>query len=234
MLCSFGFDALVVSYDRLRYSEFKDLIEHFFKLGIRKYIFIFDYEPNTDSIAILTEKFNTLKQHCSNFGFRGLKIKCALNMNICQGAAFNSSLSRVFANKINKTIFVSLPIFADTVYDSFALDVNYLLYKQHAFPIFTFFDSNIETSGRDFCQKFISNQRIGISLDINYLFSPQNIDIVKEILKSNCMILPSISGDISNYAGVWAYVEHFWKFSSKTDYFKLCSQINKCSDKLIF
>ena len=55
MLCSFGFDTLVVSYDRLRYSEFKDLIEHFFKLGIRKYIFIFDYEPNTDSIAILYE-----------------------------------------------------------------------------------------------------------------------------------------------------------------------------------
>lgn len=234
MFCSLGFDTLLISYDRLHFSEFKDLVEYFFGLGIKNFIFIFDYNPNLDSISLVAEKFSNLKSYSSKFCFRGMKIKCAFNLNICQGAAFNDSLSRIFANRNNKTIFLSLPIFTDTVYDSFALDINHLLYKKRAFPIFTFFDANIETSGRDFCKKFISNPRIGISLDINYIYSPKNHDIVSEILKSNCFILPSVSGDISNYAGTAATIECFIDSYGKNDYFKLCSLINRCSDKVGF
>ena len=234
MFYSLGFDTLLISYDRLHFSAFKDLVEYFFELGIKDFIFIFDYIPTLDSISLFSRKFANLKSYCSDFRFRGMKIKCAFNLNICQGAAFNDSISRIFANKNNKTIFLSLPIFTDTVYDSFARDINHLLYKEHAFPIFTFFDANIETSGRDFCKKFILNSNIGISLDINYIFSPKNHDIVSEILKSNCFILPSVSAEISNYAGVAASIEYFLDSCGKNNYFKLCSLINRCSDKVVF
>lgn len=234
MLYSLGFDTLIISYDRSRFSDFKNLMEHFYSLGIKNFIFIFDYDPTRDTLVQFSEKFNGVKKYCSQFASRRMKIKCAFNLNICRGAAFNSSVTKLYADKSSKSIFVGMPIFTDRVYDSFATDINHLLYRKSAFTVFSFFDLIIETAGRPFCKKFITNPHIGITLDVNYLFNPKNQDVFNEILKSNCLLIPTVSGDISNYAGVGASAEYALNLYGKNKYYKLCSQINKCSVKFGF
>lgn len=232
MITSIGFDTVVISYHRNNF-ELEQTFELLCKLGVKNFIFLFDYDPLIDSIAIFKERFNKLKCYTKSISSR-TKIKCAFNLHICQGAAFNNSTTRLYADKNSKLIFISLPIFTSNNYDPIALDVNHLLYKKSAFPIFTSFEKIIETAGLDFCLKFINNPRIGISVDMNYLLDPKKHNIFKLIIKSNTLILPSFSNHISNYAGIAPSADYAIENYGKASYYKLCSQINKCSLKFRF
>ena len=231
MLTSLGFDTLVVHANRF-YSDIPQTLEAFYALGIKTFLFVFDYDPLYDSIPIIKSKMSEFKKHFANIALRKFKIKCAINLHISHGAAFNDSITQLYYNKSSKAIFISLPLFTDANYDPISLDINHILYKKSALPIFTSFDKIVESSSIEFCSKFINNPRICISTDINYLFNPQKEIFFNKILTSNTLILPSISYNLSNYAGIMAATDFAIDKYGKKAYFNLCSQINKASTKI--
>lgn len=233
MLTSLGFDTLVVHADRF-YSDIHQALDAFYALGIKNFLFVFDYDPLYDSISIIKSKLNNFKILCANTSSHRIKLKCALNLHISQGAAFNDSLTRLYCKKSSKTLLVSLPLFTNSNYDPIALDINHLLYKKSVFPIFTSFEKIVESSSIEFCSKFINNSKIAISIDLNYLFNPQKEEIYTKILHSNSLILPSISKDMATYAGILSLAEFDIKKYGKKSYYGICSQINKASSKLLF
>lgn len=231
MINSLGFDTIIINANRF-YSDINQTLETFYTFGIKNFLFIFDYNPLYDSIPLLKEKMNSFKNIYSHTSLRGLKIKVAFNLNILQGAAFNNSINRIYANKNSKSIFVSLPLFTDTNYEPVALDINHLLYKKSTFLILNSFEKNIETSSLDFCLKFINNPRIGISVDLNYLFNPEKELFFKHALNSSSLILPSISKDLSNYVGILSAVDFAIDKYGKKSYYNICTQINKATSRI--
>ena len=233
MLSSLGFDTLIVHADKIS-SDLEHAFNLFYEIGIKKVLLLFNYDPLRDSITLIKSRANEFKKFCSRYTYRRIKIKCALNLHITEGSAFNDSINRIYLNKHFKTIFVSLPLFTEINYEPIALDINNLLYKKKAFPIFTSFEKIIETSSLDFCSKFINNPKIGISIDINYLLNPQKEQVFKSLLKSSSMVYPTVTHDISNYAGILPSTKFIVKKYGKKPYYALCSQINKGSTKLLF
>lgn len=232
MINTLGFDTAIISYNHQPEASLIHTIEALYELGIDNFIFTFAYDPLNDSIVILKNRFKEFESYYKTRSPRRAKIKCAFDFNICKDSAFNKSVSRLYFNNASRAIFITLPIFTSTNYDPIALDVNHLLYKKSAFPIFTSFEKVIETSGIDFCSKFINNPKIGLSIDINYLLNPQKKKIFKLLIQSGSLILPSFSNDFSNYAGLAASTQYAIDLYGKTNYYKLCTQINKCSARL--
>ena len=233
MLDSLGFDTIIIhtsGFDKNIFSTF----ELFYPLGIKNYILLLDYDPLTDSIPLLKARLKEIKNFYTSNSMQRIKIKCALNMHICNGAAFNPSINQIYANNNSKILFTSLPLFTDANYQDIALDINHLLYKKSALPIFTSFNKSIESSNYEFCSKFVHNSKIGLSIDINYLFDPQKKAIFNDIVKSNSLVLPSVSSDTSNYAGIHASANYILEAYGKKSYYALCSQMNRCSAKIAF
>lgn len=231
MITSLGFDTVTVHTNNLN-KNISDIFDLLCPLGIKNYIFLFDYDPSIDAISLYKARFNEFKKICTNTLSHRVKIKCAFNMYISNGSAFNPSLDQIYANRSSKILFLSLPLFADTNYQEISLDINHLLYKKSTLPILTNFDKILDTSDFEFCSKFIHNYRFGFSIDLNYLLDPCKKDIFKAFLESKSLILPSISPNTSNYAGIKASAEHIIDLYGKKRYYLLCSQINKCSSKI--
>ena len=232
MITSLGFDTILIHYGAFS-NDITSTFELLYPLGIKNYIFLVDYDPTFDSIPILKARLKELKKLYSDTSSHNVKIKCALNMHICNGSAFNPSIDQIYANKKSKALFIVLPLFADINYQSIALDVNHILYKKSALPIMTSFDKILESTNYDFCSKFVHNSKIGLGVDINYLLAPKNQSLFNDVIKSRSLIIPSISHDISNYAGIKASTEFIIDQYGKKSYYAICSQINKCSTKIL-
>ena len=231
MLNSLGFDTIAIHVDRF-YSDISQALEKFYHIGIKNFLFVFDYDPLCDSIAILKDKMKSFKTTYSRLPSIHIKIKCALNLHISQGAGFNESVSRLYCNKASKSLLVALPLFTNDNYEPIALDINHLLYKKSSFLFFTYFDKIVESSSVEFCSKFINNPRIGLTVDINYLFNPQKDKLFHHFLSSNALIIPTLSQDLANYAGVLPSADFVLNKYGKKEYYQLCSQINKASLKI--
>ena len=228
MLSSLGFDTIIIHTDRF-YSDINQSLKYLYDIGIKNFLFVFDYDPLSDSIAILKDKMNTFKSLYSKTTSLRVKIKCALNLHISQGAGFNDSVKQLYCSKNSNTLLISLPLFTNDNYEPIALDINHLLYKKSSFLFFTSFDKIVESSSIEFCSKFINNSRIGLSIDLNYLFNPQKELLYHQILNSGCLIIPSISQDIGNYVGALSAADFSINKYGKKEYYRICSQINKAS-----
>lgn len=229
MITSLGFDTIVIHTNRF-YSDIDQAIKTFYSFGIRNFLFIFDFDPLCDSIAITKSKMNEFK-NIVKISPLHVKIKTAFNLSISPGAAFSDSINQIYANKKFKALFTSLPLFTNTNYDPIALDINHLLYKKSSFLVFTDFEKIVETSSIDFCSKFITNSRICICTDLNYLLDPQKKIFFNRILKANCLILPSISKDLANYVGALKSSEFIIEQYGKKAYYNFCLQINRASTR---
>lgn len=231
MLTSLGFDTIVIHTNRF-YSDVNKTIETFYSFGIKNFLFIFDYDPLYDSTAILKSKIKEFKNIHKSQSPHRVKIKTALNLNISPGVAFNDSIDQIYISKKSKALFTSLPLFTDINYDPISLDINHLLYKKSSFLVFTDFEEIVESSSVEFCSKFINNSKIGICTDLNYLLNPEKKILFNKIITANCPILPSISRDFGNYAGILNSSEFIIKQYGKKAYYSLCSQINRASTKI--
>ena len=231
MINSLGFDTVIIHADRF-YSNIDQTLEIFYTFGIKNFLFIFDYDPLSDSVSILKSKMNEFKNRYTKTASHRIKIKCAFNLNISHGISLNDSISQIYASKSSRSLFLSLPLFTHTNYDPIALDINHLLYKKSTFIIISSFEKIVESSNVEFCSKFINNPRIGLDIDLNYILNPQKEIFFHKILNSNSLILPSISRDIANYVGSLDAAGFLIEKYGKKSYYNLCSQINKASTKI--
>ena len=153
------------------------------------------------------------------------------SVSVVGGFSLNKDLQRFYAIKKQKSLFAELPLFTDNGFDNIAYDLNNLIYRKKSFAVFTSFDTVINTASKDFTEKLISNNKIGFSLDINFMINPNNASLLLELVESRAMILPAISHDLSNYAGVLNSAEFLVEIIGKKKYYQLISQINKCASK---
>lgn len=233
MLSFLGFDTIVIhNYNRFVVDS-KHMFELFYNIGVENFIFAFDFDPRIDSVTIMNYNFKQIKQSLLNSTSYRVKIKCIYNLMISPGAAFNNVIPRICSNKSNNVLFLSLPLFTDVNYDPIALDINHLLYKRKITTVFSSIEKVIETSSLDFCIKFLNNPRIAFTVDINYLFDPSRENFFNRLIDSKSNILPCISGDMFNYAGVLASADNALSKYGKKKYYNLCSQINRSSLTLI-
>ena len=229
MLTSFGFDTIAIHVNRYN-SNFIETINFFYSLGIKNFLLIFDYDPLQDSLSIIKSRMNEFKKLYKP-SVRG-KLKCAVNLHISPGSGFNDTVDQIYCNKRSRALLSTLPLFPDKNYDQISHDINNLLYKKSTSLFFASFDKTVESSSLEFCSKFINNPRISLTVDINYLFNPQKQPFFNNILTHSCPVIPSISQDISYYVGIAEYINFAIENYGKKDYFRLCSQINKASDKI--
>jgi hypothetical protein len=160
---------------------------------------------------------------------RGVNVKVFYNLLLERGAAFNKDIKRLYADKKHSSLFVSLPLMLDRNYDAIANDVNHLLYRRKAFPVFTDFNMTLETSSYDFCTKLLSSIKAGFCFDVNYLFDPKNVKLAETMLASGARLIPTISHDLSNYVGIMNEADFFMEKIGKSSYYRLCSLITGCS-----
>ena len=106
-----------------------------------------------------------------------------------------------------------------------------IIYRQKSFPVFSAFDSIMNTASKEFSLKLIKNTNVGFAFDVNYLFDPKNLNLVNELINMRTMVLPTVSHNISNYAEILKSADFFMEKIGKKEYYQLCSQIRRCASK---
>jgi hypothetical protein len=230
---SIGFDTLIINNRYYSEDDLSELFELFVPLGIKNFLFLFEFDLANTSFLRVNKKISLLKQLLSTLTPRGVHSSVKLELVFDSGAPFNSDLSRLYASRSGRSLFVALPIFPQTDDNVFATDLNRLLYRSGSFPIFTSFQNITETASTEFTSKLISTGA-GFGFDLNYLLRTDRPELIQNLISNNTLILPMISHQLTNYVGIVNEISYFKEIYSKNEYYKLCSQINRCSSKVGF
>jgi hypothetical protein len=229
-LFSLGFDTLIINPSAQ--TELSQLFDIFYPLGIKNFIFIRDVDLINDNLTFTFESLKDLKNQISSVSPRGAKIKTACCTSFAQGLSQNPDLKKLSVSRNACATLVSLPMFPSFSDTAFATELNKLLYRSKIFPIFNLFERSIKTSSSDFYSKLLSVSRVAFAIDINFLTDPQNSPILVDILSSHAHVIPCISSDVANYVSAGKNFQELLNSLGKSNYYRLCSQINKASSLL--
>ena len=231
---SLGFDTLII--DNLHYSddELSKLFELFVPLDVVNFVFIHDFDFRSDNLTLSLNKFRSYAKHLSSISPRNVHVKVCANLPLIDDAVDNPALRRLRASNKHNSIFVSIPLFQESSDNHFAANLNKLLYRKNLFPIFTSYDNRLKTASGELDYKLLCVKNCAFAFDINYLLSSENSEIHNLLISKSIHFLPSISRDLGNYVGVIKYAEHLMSVIGKSNYYKLCSLINKTATHLGF
>lgn len=230
MSTSIGFDTLIVNNRAYAEDDLLALFELFVPLGVKNFVFLFEFDLAATSFLRVEQKISPLKELLSRITPRGVHSAVRLSLVFDKGVSFNSALPKLYTSRTKKSLFVSLPIFPQTDDNAFATDLNRLIYRSGAFPIFTCFENIIRTAPSDFAHKLLATPS-GFGFDLNYLLRIDNRELARTLIASNTLVLPVISHELANYVGIVNETSCFKEVFGKNDYYKICSQINRCSIK---
>ena len=231
-MTSLGFDTIVIHNHWYDNDSLSELLNTFSYYGIKNFIFLSDFDFSLNSLSVENEKLNNFKARFSKASLpRGVFCKAFYNLSIDKGSAFNKDIKRVYSVRKYRSLFVNLPLFTETNHELIAQDINHLIYRQKAFPVFSHFDGIINTTSKEFYSKLIKNTSVGFAMDINYIFDPNNASVILDMIKSKALIVPMIAHHNSNYVGVLNEAEFFMEKIGKKNYYQLCTQMRKCATK---
>ena len=175
--------------------------------GIRRIIFTYDYNCFTSNITKHIVKLRELSNLVKQCKKRGVNVKVFSSVAATQTAIYDYSLSRLGMKlKTRDYIFLDLPIFADKA--KIDGNLNYLIYRQQLYPIFTSFEKNVITS-RDISEHILKTPGAVFLFDVNYISRPPVIDAVRHCIKNDIPMLLCLSKSIENYTDICEYVDHF-------------------------
>ncbi len=230
---SIGFDTLIVNNRSYAEDDLSELFELFVPLGIKNFVFLFEFDLANTSFLRVNKKISLLEERLSMITPRGIHSSVKLELIFDSGAPFNSDLSKLYASRSKHSLFVALPIFPRTDDNVFATDLNRLLYRSSSFPIFTSFQNITETAPAEFVSRLTATDA-GFGFDLNYLLRTDRPELTKSLISNNALILPMISHQPANYVGIMNEISYFKEIYGKSEYYTLCSQINRCSSKAGF
>ncbi len=233
-MTSVGFDTIVINNRYSDNTDLRRLFDFFLPMGIVNFIFPYRFDLSVDNITLSSERLKNFTRLAQNVAPRGVHVKAAHALCFIDGVSQNRSLEKFCLSKKKHSEFFVLPLFSDPSDNRFATELNRLLYRRSIFPIFNSFDSIVKTAPRGFCSKLLCSNSAGFVLDINFLFDLENTEILNLIVKNSVQILPSISHGLENYVGIQETLKYFIQQFGKNNYYKLCSQINKCSNTVGF
>ena len=231
-MTSLCFDTLLVNNYFYDDEDLNSLFGVFAPHDVKNFIFLSDFDFNLHTLSLKNERNKNIQANINNIAPRGIHAKLYHNLHLDQNATLNKDIRRLIAVKKHGTIFVTLPFLNTENYNDFAYDINRLLYGSKLCPVFLDFDKFIRFSDDDISSKLLQNQNAIFAFDINYLFSPENISIVKNILLSRALIIPTVSNHISEYVATEKNINFFIDKIGKKNYALLSAQIRKSISKL--
>lgn len=226
------FDTLIVNNREYSQKDIALLFEVLVPLGVRNFVFLRTFDLSADSVAIETDVMRNFKKSLDDISSRGIKSKVCFEMLFDVGASQNPNLPRLRVSRKRNAVFVSLPIFPNTDDNVFSYELNRLLYRSDVFPVFTCFDKIIQTAPWEFCEKLLQTRKAGFSFDLNAILCSKDRRLLNHIINSNTYIIPSISHNIGNYAGIDKQAQKFMENYGKSNYYRLCSQFRKCAERI--
>lgn len=227
-----GFDSLIIHHHHIDAAHISNTLLFFSNLGIKNFIFLFNYDPIISNTTAFQEKLKSCRKQLfliKNSVRLRINIFLFPNIILTGGYSSNPSFDKLYANRSFHSVFLSLPWFLDDDANGLSYDINHILYKKKAFPIFTDFDSVYQTSSPDLCDRLLSNRSLGISVDLNHVFSSMS----DTLLKKGISVIPQISNELSNYVGILNYISNFKKKCGMIEHFNICRQIKSCSEKIL-
>ena len=230
MQFSIGFDTLIINNRFYSEDDLSELFELFVPLGIKKFVFLFEFDLANTNLLRVNNKISLLNELLSRITPRGVHSAVKLELIFDNGASSNSDISKLYASRSKRSLFVALPMFPNTDDNGFATDLNRLIYRSGSFPIFTSFQNITETAPTDFTARLLSTPS-GFGFDLNYLLRTDRKELVSTLINNNSLVLPMISHELANYVGIVNEISYFKETYGKNEYYKLCSQINRCSIK---
>lgn len=232
MLSYLGFDTVIVDNGLYDSASLSVVFEKFAQYGVKKFVFLSDFSLANNSFSLENIKLRNFADSLDSICPRGVRGKVFYNLLLDSGSAFNPEFKRLYAVKKHSSVFCSLPYMLESSYEDISKDMNNMLYRHKAFPIFSNFDKVLATSSPDACYKLLNDIKAGFCFDIGYLLDPSNIDTVKMILKNNSNVILKISKNISEYECLLQHMDIFMENIGKQNYYKLCHDISKCCDKI--
>lgn len=229
---SLGFDTLIINSRPYDDESIDRLVEIFSPLDVRRFVFLHDFDPHVDPLALSVDSARSFQSRVSARLPRGIHAKAFFTLKFTKDTVITPEILRLCISRGGNSLFVSLPMFPDTSDNDFAVSLNRLIYRSKMRPVFSSFESVRDTSQRSFSDKLLAINSCKFALDINYLLRPDNHDLASFIIHNNVQILPCISHDPSCYAGIQNAAQHYVDTYGKQEYYKLCSQINKCISDL--
>ncbi len=193
------FDYLVISYQSFDSLSLKDTISFFSECGVRKFIFLLNFDRTRHTVSWIKDRQKLLDQSLRDVHPKGLIVCSFLNLELSEGIVYDPAVERLILNH-SPFLFVKIPLFCDDSWiDS---DLNYLLFKKKISPILTSFEGNIHTNSQARIAQMLRSQAYRFSLDLNYLTALNSDFLFKQIISREISLLPSISHDVSNYVAI--------------------------------
>ncbi len=233
-MTSLGFESILIANYNYDDESLRRLFELLSPLGIRNFIFLFDFDFAQNSFAIQNQKLRDFEVRADKFLPRGFHAIAKHKLVLNEGCSFNKDFKRIFAYKKTHALFSTYPIFSESFRYDIAKDINQILYRHKCFTVFTEFNNVIETSSNNTYSKLFGISNIAFGFDINYVLNPDKLDIIEALLSNGNMFMPMITHDISRYAGILEQAEYFIKISDKKTYYDLCRIFSRCASKLGF
>ncbi len=230
MPASLGFDTLIVNnriYDEKSLSR---MFEIFFSHDIKNYIFLSEFDFTADSFSLKTVKNKNFQSTLKTIAPRGVHTKICYNLSFVRGVSSNPDLRRIYSNRKHSSLFINLPTMLDAdLYDSFAVDLNRLIYRLKAIPLCTSFDKTLETSDKEICTRLLQSPRLAFGFDLNYWLSSDNLAFAKQLSRIKPLFVPMLSNGIEAYTDIDYFYEQIMSNIGKDNYYALCTKINKCA-----
>lgn len=224
------FDTLLICNNRFDEESVKYTLEFFKSIGVRKFIFTYDFERNVKPMSFAIHKFKSLKPFISSLAPRGLRIFTAFNVVLSEGMVFDPSFKRLAFGHSNR-VFAELP-FHD--YNNWLeSDMNRLLYKNKLKPAFVSFERSFAICDRNIIERFITINNAVFCMDVNYLTSIKATADLKNFISRGINIIPTVSTDVFNYSGLIKSFNLLENRIGSQNYVNLCKSFYNSSKAIM-
>ena len=224
------FDTLLICNNHFDEESIKYTLNFFKSVGIRNFIFTYEFDRDVKPLSMAIQKLRTLKPYLSSHAPRGLRIYTAFNVILSEGCVFDPSFNRL-AFRHSDRIFAKLPFYN---YEAWLeSDMNRLLYKNKLKPAFVSFERSFYTCDRAILDRFMSIKNALFCMDINYLTSIQATPDLELFLSRGINILPCVSSDVFNYPGILKSFDLLKKRIGNPNYSKLCKSFYDSSKQIM-
>ena len=214
-----AFDYLIVSNPHLDPESLKDTFSFFKERGIRKFIFLLNFDRTLHTVSQIKDRQKKLNDLLRSIRPHGILVNSFFNFVLSDGIVYDRSIASLSA-KTAPFLFVKTPVLCDEAWvDS---DLNYLLYKMNCQPILTSFEGNILTNSQTRINQMIHSNAYRFRLDLNYITSPDADSRIMEMISREISVFPSITHSLSNYVGIDQAFEQYKARLGEHRYMLVC------------
>ena len=216
------FDTLVICNNDFSEDFLLSCFDFFHELGIRNFIFTYDFDVANRPVSTGLETLRTLKPYLQTLKPRGVRIYTAMNVILSKDVAYNKDLARLTIPHTDR-LFINLPLFDEHPW--LESDLAHLVYRKKLSPMFTSFERNAITYDDTTIERFSRLPGTVFCVDANYMFSLRSQAKLTLLLKAGARILPSISNKMSDYVAVLQGYEDLKSRLGVPLYRELCKNI---------